>query len=200
MATRLGEGPKTIKGCEGIAQQPVVDYDRDPRESIHTVAVFFAVAAGYRWGIPKPYLDLIEDKGDRIERRVYWNFDGGSVVTIEGEKVPFGQFWRRIHEPDKSTLAGVINQLAQARAILGVMRPEDRSGKLREWADHPALAEQTRAICRETATIYDEFRASRMPRFIYIEQARGNSINRAYIPIHASDEVRNEILARAGIA
>jgi hypothetical protein len=203
MATTLGRGPKSVKACEGIAQSPVIDIDKDPRESITTLAVLFSVAAGYSWGCPKPYLDLIEEMPDgRIERRVYWIFDSESRAEIEGENVGFAEFWERIHEPMKEagTLRGTLNQLAQGLAILGVMPPADRSGKLRYWAGHASLTEQARSVFSEAATIHDQFLADRMPRFILVQQARGIETRRAYIPIHASAEERAAVLARAGIS
>jgi hypothetical protein len=203
MATTLGRGPKTVKACEGIAQRPVIDIDRDPRESIITIAVLFAVAAGYRWGCPKPYLDLVEEMPDeRIERRVYWIFDGESRAEIEGDSMSFSEFWDRIHEPMKEavTLRGSMNQLAQGLAILGIMSPADRSAKLRDWVDHASLADPAKAIFSEAATIYDQFLADRMPRFILVQQARGLDTVRAYIPLHATPEERAEVLARAGIS
>lgn len=203
MATTLGRGPKTIKACEGVAQRPIVDVDKDPYESITTVAVFFAVAAGYAWGIPKPYLDTIEELADgRIERRVNWIFDGESVVEIEGERLEFGAFWERIHEPMKEAihLRGAMNQLAQGLAVLGIMPAADRVAKLRYWADHASLAEPAKAIFAETATIYEQFLRDRMPRFILVQQARGRDVIRCYIPIHATPEERAAELARAGLS
>ncbi len=201
MATTLGRGPKTVKGCEGIAQRPIVDLDRDPRQSSTTVAVFFAVAAGYRWGAPKPYLDLVEEMpGGRIERRVHWIFDGESCVEIEGESIGFGEFWERIHQPQRDTLLGAMNQLAQALAIMAVMRPDERSAKLRYWAGHASLSDPAKAIFAEAATIYDQFLADRMPRFLLVQQARGTETIRCYIPFTATPAERAEILARAGLS
>lgn len=203
MATTLGRGPKTVKGCEGISQRPIVDIDRDPRESVETLAVLFAVAAGYRWGCPKPYLDLVEEMPDgRIERRVHWIFDAESRAEIEGENMSFSEFWDRIHQPMKEaiTLRGALNQLAQGLAILGIMPAADRSVKLRYWAGHASLADPAKAIFSEAATIYDQFLADRMPRFILVQQARGRETIRAYIPFTATPEERAEILARAGLS
>jgi hypothetical protein len=201
MATTLGRGPQTVKACEGIAQRPVIDIDRDPRESIITIAVLFAVAAGYRWGCPKPYLDLVEEMPDeRIERRVYWIFDSESTAEIEGQSLSFGQFWDSIHDTDLSTARTALHQLAQGLAILARMPAADRSAKLRYWADHASLADPAKAIFSEAATIYDQFLADRMPRFILVQQARGLDTVRAYIPLHATPEERAEILARAGIS
>lgn len=202
MATTLGRGPKTVKGCEGIAQRPVIDIDRDPRESVTTLAVFFAVAAGYRWGTPKPYLDLVEEMPDgRIERRVHWIFDSESKAEIEGETLTFGEFWERIHHPESSPVTGVLPHLSVAIAILDDMPAEHRSAKLRGWVEGLAgIPPQAKAIFAETATIYDQFLADRMPRFILVQQARGRDTIRCYIPFHATPEERADILARAGIS
>lgn len=201
MATTLGRGPTTVKECEGIAQRPIVDLDKDPRESVTTIAVLFAVAAGYRWGCPKPYLDLVEEMPDgRIQRRVYWIFDAESRAEIEGENMSFSEFWDRIHEPNGETLRGAMNQLAQGLAILDLMPAADRSAKLRYWAGHASLADPAKAIFSEAATIYDQFLADRMPRFILVQQARGLDTIRCYIPFTATPEERAEILARAGIS
>ncbi len=201
MATTLGRGPKTIQGCEGISQRHVIDVDKDPRESVTTVAVFFAVAAGYAWGIPSPYLDLVEELADgSIQRRVYWTWDAESVVEIEGRKFTFSEFWDGIHDVDLNPARSAMHQLAQARAILAGMAAADRSDKLRYWAGHASLAVPAKAIFDESAKIYDQFLKDRMPRFIYVEQARGMTTNRAYIPVHATPEERAEVLARAGIS
>lgn len=201
MATTLGRGPKTIKGCEGISQRPIVDVDKDPRESVTTIAVLFAVAAGFRWGCPKPYLDLVEEMdGGRIERRVYWIFDAESRAEIAGENVGFGEFWDCIHDTDRSPARSALHQLAQGLAILDRMAAADRSAQLRYWAGHASLADPAKAIFSETATIYDQFLTDRMPRFILVQQARGLDTIRCYIPFTATPEERAEILARAGIS
>lgn len=201
MATTLGQGPKTMKQCEGIAQYPVIDVDLDPRESITTVAVLYAVALGYRWGIPNPFLDLVEELRDgRIERRVHWIFDSGSAATIEGERVGFGEFWRRVNDPESNHAGTVLCQLAQSLRLLETLPPGDRCGRLLEWADDARLGETARKVFGKAAEIYEQFLKDRPLRFLLVQETRGRTTTRCHIPLNATPEERAKALRKAGLA
>ena len=107
----------SIKALEGKTLGPaVIDQDRAPLTSPVTLAVACAKGAGYAWApfekqLPDgstghaAFLDLTEQgEGGQNRRTVYWRFDHDSTVTFRPiaatEKIPFSEFWRRLHDND----------------------------------------------------------------------------------------------------
>lgn len=199
MATTLGDGPKSIKDCEGISQFPVYDIDRDPKLSPITLAVCFAVASGYRWGVPKPFSDVIEEKEGKLERRVTWVFDGDSTVEFSGTNIPFTKFWERITEFEQHDPIYALERLSYLLEVSGSADlPSDVLPSLRMEAR--SEEQPLRNILNEAANIYEEFQASTMPRFLLVREARGKDEIRCYIPLNATEEEKQKLLADAGLS
>lgn len=195
-ATTLGQGPKTARECQGIAQRSIV-CDADPKKSTVTLAVGIAVAAGYRWGKPKPYLDCVEEIRGELVRRITWAFDSGSTARFDGENVPLGAFWGHLFEGVPCHTGPTLTTLRAAYAE--TIRYPDAAlwaAQLRERA--PAVPRIAK-ILTDAAKIHEEFRASKMPRFLLVRRARGKTEARVYIPFHATAEERAKLLSDAGL-
>ncbi|HRQ87681.1 MAG TPA: hypothetical protein PLA50_02720 [Bacteroidia bacterium] len=194
-ATRLGQGPKTVQECQGLATRNFVTRG-DPTKSPHTLPVCFAIAAGYRWGAPKPYLDATEEIGGELVRHVHWCFDSESTAMFDGVRVPLGEFFETLID-GKPCLA---ETLAALRTIyletVHYPDPARWASILREKAPaYPRLAE----ILSRAAKIHEEFVACPPRRFLLYRRARGRTETRVYIPLHASKEEREKLLRDAGL-
>lgn len=185
-ATRLGQGPKTLRECQGLTARNVVGHS-DPRKDPLTLAVCLAVAAGYRWAAPKPYLDTTEEVDGKLIRSVSWCFDAESRVLFDGREVTFSEFWKVVYEGDAA-------ELVSLRVMRRVYSDAVRVLSAGEWADEL----RSRGF-EDAGRIFYEFRLSPPPRFALFRGVRGKQEIRCYIPMNATAEEQAKLLADAGL-